>query len=176
MSSIPGTQNSIPESCLPTLHKHHGMHALIIKTNLKKNNTAVKGTHANTTATSLLALCMLGCALCSLWTAGTSRTFSEPESPLSFPRCWAHCQPCEVRGALPGADAGHGRSTDCTVCALRPCAAWSLQCGVSVIQILQALQARDNTARPARSESNFVLLTSHHLLKLHRVPWLATML
>lgn len=99
--------------------------------------------------------------------AGWWLTVLEPEPPLSFPRCWAHCQPCEVRGALPGADAGHGRSTDGSVCPLRSCAAWSLQRGISVIQILQALQARDNTARPPRSESNFFLLTSHHL-KLQR--------
>lgn len=96
--------------------------------------------------------------------AGWWLTVPGPEPSLPFPRCWAHCQPCEVRGALPGADAGHRRSTDGAVRALRSSAAWSLLLGFSVIQVLQALQAREDTAEPARSESGFLLLTSHHLL------------
>lgn len=86
-------------------------------------------------------------------------TVPEPEPPLPFPRCWTHCQPCEVRSALLGADAGHHRGTDGAVRALRSSAACSLLPGISVIQILQALQAKEITAKPARSESDVFLLT-----------------
>lgn len=87
-------------------------------------------------------------------------TVPEPEPPLPFPRCWTHRQPCEVRSALLGADAGHRRGTDGAVCALRSSAACSLLPGISALQILQAFQAREVTAKPARSESDVFLLTS----------------
>lgn len=139
----------------------------------------MKGTHANTTATSLLVLCMS--AVCTLQPLDCRNQqdcseqpgvcSAEPEPPLSFPRCWAHCQPCEVRGALPGADAGRFGGTDCALCALCPSAAGSLRPGLSAVQILQAPQARGHTAQPAQPEPNLLLLTSRVTAPSRRVAW-----
>lgn len=126
----------------------------------------MKGTQAHTTAVSLLVLRMFGvhCAASGpQQSAGFFRahwwlTVPEPEPPLPFPRRCTHCQSRAVGSALPGADAGHRRSTDSAVRALRSAAAWSLQPGISDLQILPALQARERAAKPAPAESNFLLL------------------
>lgn len=80
---------------------------------------------------------------------------------LSSPRCWTHHQSQERRGGpVPGPGTGCDRSPDRAVHALFSHASWSLRCGVSVLQVLQALQAAEHTTRPAGAEPSFFVLTT----------------
>lgn len=80
---------------------------------------------------------------------------------LSSPRCWTHHQSQEGRGGpVPGPGTGCDRSPDRAVHALFSHASWSLRCGVSVLQVLQALQAAEHTTRPAGAEPSFFVLTT----------------
>lgn len=80
---------------------------------------------------------------------------------LSSPRCWTHRQPQERGGGLvPGPGPGSHRSPDRAVHAPLSHAPRSLRRGLSVLQVLQALQAAEHTARPAGAEPCFFVLTT----------------